>query len=87
MSIKFNKMHGAGNDFVLLDLREQHYQMDSRRAGMISDRRLGVGCDQILVLQKPVRPENAARYEIWNSDGSPALQCGNGLAASGFTWK
>ncbi len=84
MSIKFNKMHGAGNDFVLLDLREQHYQMDSLRAGMISDRRLGVGCDQILVLQKHVRPENAARYEIWNSDGSPALQCGNGARCIGL---
>jgi diaminopimelate epimerase len=43
-----------------------------------------VGCDQILVLRKPVRSENAARYEIWNSDGSPALQCGNGARCIGL---
>ena len=84
MSINFHKMHGAGNDFVLLDLREQDYPLDSRRAGLISDRRLGVGCDQILLVQNPVRPENAAAYEIWNSDGSPALQCGNGARCIGL---
>jgi diaminopimelate epimerase len=84
MSINFHKMHGAGNDFVLLDLREQDYPLDSRRAGLISDRRLGVGCDQILVVQTPVRPENAAAYEIWNSDGSRALQCGNGARCIGL---
>jgi len=84
MSIKFHKMHGAGNDFILLDLREQDYPLDSRRAGLISDRRLGVGCDQILLVQNPVRPENAAAYEIWNSDGSAALQCGNGARCIGL---
>jgi diaminopimelate epimerase len=84
MSINFHKMHGAGNDFVLLDLREQDYPLDSRRAGIISDRQLGVGCDQILVVEKNVRPENTARYEIWNSDGSPALQCGNGARCIGL---
>ena len=84
MSIIFHKMHGAGNDFVLLDLREQDYPLDPGRAGLISDRHRGVGCDQILVVRKPARPENVACYEIWNSDGSQALQCGNGARCIGL---
>ena len=84
MSIVFHKMHGAGNDFVLLDLREQDYPLDPGRAGLISDRHRGVGCDQILVVRKPARPENVACYEIWNSDGSQALQCGNGARCIGL---
>jgi len=83
MSIVFHKMHGAGNDFVLLDLREQDYPLDPVRAGLISDRHRGVGCDQILVVRKPAQPENVACYEIWNSDGSQALQCGNGARCIG----
>jgi diaminopimelate epimerase len=84
MSIVFHKMHGAGNDFVLLDLRKQDYPLDPGRAGLISDRHRGVGCDQILVVRKPARPENVACYEIWNSDGSQALQCGNGARCIGL---
>ena len=84
MSVVFHKMHGAGNDFVLLDLREQDYPLDPQRAGLISDRHRGVGCDQILVMRKPARPENIACYEIWNSDGSQALQCGNGARCIGL---
>jgi diaminopimelate epimerase len=84
MSIVFHKMQGAGNDFVLLDLREQDYPLDPERAGLISDRHRGVGCDQILVVRKPARPENVACYEIWNSDGSQALQCGNGARCIGL---
>ncbi len=56
MSIVFHKMHGAGNDFVLLDLREQDYPLDPKRAGQISDRHRGVVCDQILVVLKPAQP-------------------------------
>ena len=77
-------MHGSGNDFVLLDLRAQEYPLDPERAGLISDRHLGVGCDQILVLHKPLQPENVAGFEIWNSDGSKALQCGNGARCIGL---
>jgi diaminopimelate epimerase len=83
VSIVFHKMHGAGNDFVLLDLREQHYTLNPVRAALISDRHRGVGCDQILVLQQPSSPENTVRFEIWNSDGSHALQCGNGARCIG----
>ncbi len=84
MSIVFHKMHGAGNDFVLLDLREQTYPLDSKRAALISDRHRGVGCDQILVLRKPTQPQNVVCFEIWNSDGSMALQCGNGTRCIGL---
>lgn len=84
MSIVFHKMHGAGNDFVLLDLREQTYPLDSERAALISDRHRGVGCDQILVLRKPTQPQNVVCFEIWNSDGSMALQCGNGTRCIGL---
>lgn len=84
MSVIFHKMHGAGNDFVLLDLREQDYPLDPKRAALISDRHRGVGCDQILVVRKADRPEHTASYEIWNSDGSQALQCGNGARCIGL---
>ena len=84
MSIVFHKMHGAGNDFVLLDLREQNYPLDSKRAGLISDRHRGVGCDQIQVVRKPTQPQTVAYYEIWNADGSLALQCGNGARCIGL---
>ena len=84
MSIVFHKMHGAGNDFVLMDLREQDYPLDPRLAGLISDRHRGVGCDQILVVRKPAQPDSVARYEIWNSNGSQALQCGNGARCIGL---
>ena len=84
MPVTFHKMHGAGNDFVLFDLRDQDFKLDSQRAGMIADRRLGIGCDQILVLRQARKAKNTARYEIWNSDGSPAGQCGNGARCIGL---
>jgi diaminopimelate epimerase len=77
-------MHGAGNDFVLLDLRDQDFELNPQRSALISDRHRGVGCDQILVLREAQDRENAARYEIWNSDGSPAGQCGNGARCIGL---
>ena len=53
-------------------------------AARIADRHRGIGCDQILVLRERVDPEHRARYEIWNSDGSPAAQCGNGARCIGL---
>jgi diaminopimelate epimerase len=78
MPIEFHKMHGAGNDFVLIDARSADFDLDARTAGRIADRHFGVGCDQILVLREARDPANRARYEIRNADGSPAGQCGNG---------
>lgn len=74
----FHKMHGAGNDFVLLDWRDSKRQLHARQAALIADRRLGIGCDQILILRSPEHPDCLAAYEIRNADGSPAGQCGNG---------
>ncbi|MGD2129677.1 MAG: diaminopimelate epimerase [Lysobacterales bacterium] len=78
MSLEFHKMHGAGNDFVLIDARGTDFTLDAQLAGRIADRHLGVGCDQILVLRTPRDPAHRVRYEIRNADGSPAGQCGNG---------
>lgn len=84
MAIEFHKMHGAGNDFVLVDARGMTFTVDPSLAGRIADRHLGIGCDQILVLRKPEAPGCVLRYEIWNSDGSPAAQCGNGARCVGL---
>lgn len=72
-------MHGAGNDFVLLDYRHSGESLDAGTAAHIADRRRGVGCDQVLVLKASDKSDCAARYEVFNSDGSPAGQCGNGV--------
>jgi diaminopimelate epimerase len=78
-SLSFHKMHGAGNDFVLLDLRRRSLDLTAELASKLAHRRLGIGCDQILVLYPPRLPGNIARYEIRNADGSAAGQCGNGV--------
>lgn len=78
IELRFHKMHGAGNDFVLLDLRETDLAIDADRARALADRRLGIGCDQLLILHPPANAGSLARYEIRNADGGPAGQCGNG---------
>lgn len=76
--LRFSKMHGAGNDFVVLDLRRGGAAPDPGFAALLADRHRGVGCDQILTIE-PARSAGAvASYRIWNSDGSPSRQCGNG---------
>jgi diaminopimelate epimerase len=71
-------MHGAGNDFVLLDLRRQKLELDARMAAALAERHTGVGCDQLLVVRDPAAG-GLARFEVWNADGSRAEQCGNGV--------
>jgi len=83
MPLEFHKMHGAGNDFVLIDARGRPFDLDGVRAAHIADRHRGVGCDQILVLRE-ADGDRLARYEIWNADGSPAAQCGNGARCVGL---
>ena len=78
MAFEFHKMHGAGNDFVLIDARDNSFEIEPESAARIADRHRGIGCDQILVLKRTNKPDCLLRYEIWNSDGSPAAQCGNG---------
>ena len=84
MAIEFHKMHGAGNDFVLIDARSAPLVIDPSLAGRIADRHRGIGCDQILVLREADDDACLLRYEIWNSDGSPAAQCGNGARCVGL---
>ena len=78
MILKFTKMHGAGNDFVVIDLISQRCKLRARDFRKIADRRFGVGCDQILLVEPPGSPEVDFRYRIFNADGGEVEQCGNG---------
>jgi len=78
MTLHFTKMHGAGNDFVVLDLRGGRAAPDATMVRAIADRHRGVGFDQLLAVTDATRRDSAAGYRIWNSDGSAAQQCGNG---------
>ena len=77
-SLRFTKMHGAGNDFVVLDLRGDVPPPDAALCRALADRHMGVGCDQILTVEAPRASDALARYRIWNADGSASQQCGNG---------
>jgi diaminopimelate epimerase len=76
--LRFTKMHGAGNDFVVLDLRAGAAPPDAALCRALADRHSGVGCDQILTVEAPRSAHAVASYRIWNADGSQAQQCGNG---------
>ncbi len=78
MLLKFTKMHGAGNDFVVIDLISQRCNLRARHIRELADRRFGIGCDQVLVVEPPGRPDVDFRYRIFNADGSEVEQCGNG---------
>ncbi len=74
----FTKMHGAGNDFVVLDSVRQTIEMTPERARALGDRHFGVGADQILLVEPATRPDADFRYRIFNHDGSEVEHCGNG---------
>ena len=76
--LRFSKMHGAGNDFVVIDLRDGAPAPDAAMAERLADRHFGVGCDQILTIESPRSATAVASYRIWNADGSNSEQCGNG---------
>ena len=76
--MRFTKMHGAGNDFVVLDLRDGTPPPDPATCARIADRHVGVGCDQLLTVEPAARTDAVASYRIWNADGSVSGQCGNG---------
>lgn len=78
MQIKFTKMHGLGNDFVVIDAVTQNVRVTPSLARRIANRHTGIGCDQVLVVEPPTAPENDFRYRIFNHDGSEVEQCGNG---------
>lgn len=76
--LRFTKMHGIGNDFVVFDGINQTVELTPEKVRKISDRRFGIGCDQLLVVNVPEHPENDFRYRIFNYDGSEVENCGNG---------
>lgn len=78
MQLKFTKMHGAGNDFVVIDLISQRCKLRARDIRHLADRHFGVGCDQVLVVEPPSSPDADFRYRIYNADGGEVEQCGNG---------
>ena len=76
--MRFSKMHGAGNDFVVLDLRDGQQPPTAALCQQLADRHMGVGCDQVLTIEPASTADSVARYRIWNADGSVSGQCGNG---------
>jgi diaminopimelate epimerase len=78
MQLQFTKMHGCGNDFVVIDLISQHYKLRSQDVRKLADRHFGVGCDQVLAVEAPRNPQVDFRYRIYNADGKEVEQCGNG---------
>lgn len=78
MRLRFSKMHGLGNDFVVLDGVRQSIALSSAQLRLLGERHFGVGCDQILLVEKPGRPDVDFRYRIFNADGGEVEQCGNG---------
>jgi len=76
--LRFTKMHGLGNDFVVLDGIRQQVDLTPGQLRLLANRRLGVGCDQVLVVERATRPDADFRYRIFNADGGEVEQCGNG---------
>ena len=79
MKLRFSKMHGIGNDFVVVDCRAHPLGLDTKQIARLGDRHVGVGFDQLLTIEPARDPGCSFRYGIYNSDGSPARQCGNGV--------
>lgn len=78
MLVNFEKMQGLGNDFVVIDLITQNVQLDSKQIQRIADRHFGIGCDQVILIEPPIRPNADFFYRIFNADGQEVEQCGNG---------
>ena len=78
MIIEFTKMHGLGNDFVVIDAISQAVNLYAEQIKFIADRHFGVGCDQLLLVEKATNPAADFRYRIFNADGGEVEQCGNG---------
>lgn len=78
MKLAFVKMHGLGNDFVVIDAIRQQVSLTPEQLRYIADRHFGIGCDQILLVEAATRPDADFRYRIFNADGGEVEQCGNG---------
>ncbi len=78
MKIEFTKMHGLGNDFVVINSLFRSISLSEANIRLIADRHLGIGCDQLLLIENAANPENDFSYRIFNADGGEVEQCGNG---------
>jgi diaminopimelate epimerase len=78
MQLSFVKMHGLGNDFVVIDAFSRDIRLGTEQVRFLADRRFGVGCDQLLLVEKPGQAGVDFRYRIFNADGGEVEQCGNG---------
>ena len=78
MEINFSKMHGLGNDFVVIDAINQQIDLTAEQIRFMADRHFGIGCDQLLLVEKPVKGNADFKYRIFNADGGEVAQCGNG---------
>src|SRR5712691_9319874 len=78
MKLAFTKMHGLGNDFVVLDGVHQSFSLTPIQIRKIADRRFGIGCDQVLIVVASNKKDVDFRYRIFNADGGEVEQCGNG---------
>ncbi len=94
MNLQFTKMHGLGNDFVVIDAIHQRVELSPAQIRQLADRHFGVGCDQVLIVESAQAAEADFRYRIYNADGGEVEQCGNGarcfarfVRAKGLTGK
>ena len=78
MRLRFTKMHGLGNDFVVVDALREPFALDAAQLRRLADRHFGVGCDQVLVVEPAREPGTDFHYRIFNADGGEVEQCGNG---------
>ncbi|HAB55569.1 MAG TPA: diaminopimelate epimerase [Cellvibrionales bacterium] len=83
MQLRFTKMHGLGNDFVVIDLLSQNAQLSPDHIRHIANRHLGIGCDQVLLVEPPTTTDTDFHYRIYNCDGTEVEQCGNGARCFG----
>lgn len=79
MKFRFSKMHGLGNDFIVIDAISQTIALTPDKIRLLADRHLGIGCDQILLIEPSNKKAIDFHYRIFNADGSESMQCGNGL--------
>ena len=79
MKVAFTKMHGLGNDFMVVDLITQSFNFHVDQIRRLADRHKGVGFDQLLIVEPPMDPETDFHFRIFNADGSEVGQCGNGM--------
>lgn len=79
MTLKFSKMHGLGNDFIVIDAISQHVELTSEQIRFLADHHFGIGCDQLLLVETSAENDIDFKYRIFNADGGEVAQCGNGI--------